>query len=43
MENFIFLGIFLVVIYQIYSTHKNVNKLVDQIEDLKAKIDRLQK
>ncbi|MFV8839289.1 hypothetical protein [Salinimicrobium soli] len=43
MENLIFLGLFLVVIYQIYSTHKNVNKLVAQIEDLKNKIDQLQK
>lgn len=43
MENLIFIAIFLVIIYQIYSTHKNVNKLVNQIEDLKIKIDKLQK
>ena len=43
MENLIFIGIFLVIIYQIYSTHKNVNKLVNQIEELKNKIDNLQK
>ncbi len=43
MENNIFLGMALVILYQIYSTHKNVNKLVGQIEDLKTKIDKLQK
>ncbi len=43
MENFIFIGMSLVIIYQIYSTHKNVNKLVDKIEDLNNKIDKLQK
>ncbi|WP_262504844.1 hypothetical protein [Salinimicrobium xinjiangense] len=43
MENLIFLGMALVIFYQIYSTHKNVNKLVGQIEDLKHKIDKLQK
>ena len=43
MENLIFTGLFLVIIYQIYSTHKNVNKLVNQIDDLKTKIDKLQK
>ena len=43
MDNLIFLGIFLVIIYQIYATHKNVNKLVNQIEELKNKIDSLQK
>jgi len=43
MENFIFAGIILVVLYQIYSTHKNVNKLGNQIEELKSKIDELKK
>ena len=43
MENLIFIGLFLVIIYQIYSTHKNVNKLVKQIEELNHKIDRLEK
>ncbi len=43
MENLIFTGLFLVIIYQIYSTHKNVNKLVNQIDELKSKIDRLEK
>ena len=42
MENLIFGGLFLVIIYQIYSTHKNVNKLVDQIDELKTKIEKLQ-
>lgn len=43
MENLIFTGLFLVILYQIYSTHKNVNKLVNEIEDLKNKIDKLEK
>ena len=43
MENLIFAGMFLVIIYQIYSTHKNVNKLVNQVEDLKNRIDKLGK
>ncbi len=43
MENLIYLGMALVILYQIYSTHKNVNRLVGQIEDLKQKIDKLQK
>lgn len=43
MENLIFLGIALAILYQIYSTHKNVNRLVGQIEDLKQKIDNLKK
>lgn len=43
MEKLIFTLLFLVIIYQIYSTHKNVNKLLSQIEELKAKTDSLQK
>lgn len=43
MENLIFAGLLLVIVYQIYSTHKNVDKLVNQIEELKSKIDRLQR
>ena len=43
MENLIFAGLFLVIIYQIYSTHKNVNKLLSEIDELKSKIDGLQK
>lgn len=43
MENLIFIGIILVVLYQIYSTHKNVNKLVNQIEELKLKVEELKK
>ena len=43
MEKIILGGMILVIIYQIYSTHKNVNKLVNQIEELKDKADNLQK
>lgn len=43
MENLIFLGMAIIILYQIYSTHKNVSKLVGQIEDLKQKINQLQK
>ena len=35
--------ILLIVIYQIYSTHKSVNKLVTKIEELEIKIDELRK
>lgn len=43
MEKFIVGGILILIIYQIYSTHKNVTKLVNQIEELKDKIDSLNK
>ena len=43
MEKLILGGMILVIIYQIYSTHKNVNKVVNQIEELKDKIDNLKK
>ena len=41
MENLIFIGIIIAVLYQIYSTHKNVNKLMEQIEELKFKVEEL--
>ena len=40
MENLIVIGLILVIIYQIYATHKNVNKLVKEVEELKIKIDQ---
>ena len=43
METLIFTGMFLVIIYQIYSTHKNVNKLLNQVEELKNRINELGK
>ena len=39
MENLIFIGIVILVVYQIYSTDKNVHKLLKEIEELKSKID----
>lgn len=41
MENLIFIGILILVVYQIYSTDKNIHKLAAQIEELKSKIDEL--
>ena len=43
MENLILTGLILVIIYQIYSTHKNVNKLVKEVEELKKKLGNPQK
>ena len=43
MEKFIIIGIVVLVIYQIYSTHKNVAKLLNEIEDLKLKVDEIKK
>lgn len=41
MENFIIIGVIILVLYQIYATHKNVSKLLNEIEILKLKIDEL--
>jgi hypothetical protein len=35
--------ILITVIYQIYSTHKSVNKLIIKIKELEIKIDELRK
>ena len=41
MEKFIIIGIVILVTYQIYSTDKNVAKLLYKIDGLKLKIDEL--
>ncbi len=43
MENLILTGLILVIIYQIYSPHRNVTRLVKQVEELKDKLDSSQK
>jgi len=41
MEKFIIIGIVILVTNQIYSTDKNVAKLLNEIDGLKLKIDEL--
>ncbi len=41
MEKFIIIGIVILVTYKIYSTDKNVAKLLNEIDGLKLKIDEL--
>ena len=41
MDKFIIIGIVILVIYQIYSTDKNVAKLLNEIDGLKLKIEEL--
>ncbi len=42
MENLIIGVMLIVVLYQIYSTDKNVRKLLEEVKTLKDKIDRLE-
>lgn len=41
MEKFIIIGIVILVTHQIYSTDKNVAKLLNEIDGLKLKIEEL--
>ena len=43
MEKLIYVGFIVTIIYQIYTTHKNVGKLMDKIDGLERKIDQLKK